>query len=1823
MRVRSRRTEAVLFWAGVAFLAGLPASALEKGGEKKGEKAEKAEEKKGPEHGVTLEEDETVTTLLKKAREAAVKAVKDPEAWPVSVKAYSEILAKHADKVYLYRWSGDNEEGARAYGLGVYRSVAEKVGEELAGLSPAGLAVYRAMHDSTARGMYADAQERLDEREMETVGRTYFSTTWGDDALLWLGEMAYDRGANRQAVARLARIAKHPDPSAPALAVKVRTFLAELKVGHRDEAEKLLPRIAELAKDPKAGNLRVGEAEGEAALADLRARLEAAPRQPVQTTDGGGGLDTLLGNATHTRVGPPRPAVGVRKWSESIARLLGAPKGYQERTTRMIRDPNTGQPRRVTVNNVHLTARGNCFLLTNGRVVGGHLLSNPNPDRPLFWFPSSPAGLWPTMPGATGMEQQTMGVIDSPLFCTLGEDHLYVALGPPPMDPIPRWWGGGQQPKQTPNWLAAVGKKRGGMLGLESGLLLWSLEPPKPGSETDHRVNSKADQEWLKEVYFASAPTYADGTLYVLAVESGGGSHTAWAVSLDAGSGRVLWKTKLCTGSPAYFNSGTQPALALPVAVGGGSVYCVTNLGAVAALDAATGGVKWIRVYERNPGLEADPNRGRMPSATDSWDANPPILFEDILICTPQDSLCIYAFDLQTGRRKWQAERVRDSGRGAPGDAERLRTVVGLVNRRLVLTGKGVVFMDAAGGRLECSALLSGPAVGRGVIAGEQVFVPTATGVDIVDARLVETKDKDGGVILKPTAKLLAGQKWTDPQLEAGNLFLASDVLLSVSPTHVNAYFIPEAIEARLKERLKTAPDDLATWAELGDLYHVLGRFEDAVAAFDEGLARPAAKSDEPKLKEQAAELRARKFEAFFAAGEKALPTDPAAATKRYEQALATAQKPEQSVRAVWKMAEAALARKEGAQAVEHYQRLILEFSGVNYSFEPNSSCLASVFAHREIEKLKKSNRQALEQYERRAREAIQAALEKKDLPGLEAALRRFPSADAQADGLLALTQLALEKNEPGLARTYGQRFLSVGRSSPRLPEALACLALAYEKCGMLGAAKNTLRGLARDPALGEASLKLPDGQTQKAGAWANARLAEPVFQKPASNAARSLGDGKLVEAWTKGNLAVAAALNPAGQPPSSMLRTALTVEQANELVARSGHTGEELWLPRPKLPADCYGQQSAWADELLVLAGASEVLALDTRQKGKVAWTYTIGAAEAASGQPEVDENEAPVQVRSVPGRGGSVTLVVSEQLVVLGLPGGRLAVLDGSSGLPVWSAKGEGGQILGAPAVGNGFVAVANAHQRPPRIAVYDLASGQRRAQVNFPAQQLLQPPVACGDQLYLAGNDQKLRAYSAADGKQLWEHALNGPPAAVTATPELVLCVTANLELVALDPNAAGNEKRLLWRAQTDTGGQCAGVIMDGEDVFLASRQDARRGQLLAFQAKGGKLKWKVETGGEAISAETSLARDHLLLGSGSPDRGRGASTAQLVHRVSGKLTWVQNYTAVRVGGTVLGDGGVLLCEENKVTAFLPAASETVAQDLEGLQKQLRSNPGDAALRLRLAQILFDRGEGRKAVETLSPALALQTLDAAAFSQGYRKLARFREAVSRTSKPVLTFSRLRSPPKMDGDLSEWQKLPAATLDTWRDVYLAGEEEARLPYGASAWKGPADLSVAFRGAYDEKNLYLSWVVTDDVHSNTQTEPVELWQGDSVQVAFDLEQDAGPGFRGNDFEMGLALNDKGELLRCRWVEKGRFVMKPLEAEGKVIRGEDQKQTLYFLTLPLDYLGLKPGAGTKFGFTFIVNDSDGPKGIEKGMAPSPGIWDPKFPGQYATGEWGD
>lgn len=1760
-----------------------------------------AEEPKRPEHEVQLEEDDTVELLLRKARESAAKGAEDPEAWPACIKAYIEILSKHANKVFLARWLGDGGEDARAYGLGVYRSVAEKVTEEVSKLPPAGLAVYQALIDPQARGIYAVADEQLDERQMETVAQTYFPSAWGDNAVVWLAEYAYQRGADRQVLSRFSRLSGHPAPDVSKLAVAVRIFLTEVRLGQREEAEMALKSLEHLAAKKGLEALRIGAKVGEAALEDLRARLKVTG-EGAKNERKDEGWDTYGGNATHTRGAPERTAVGVRKWSIPIPRLLGAVEGCSASTATLVRNSRTGQTRRVTPTNIHLALRKGLFLLTNGRVVACHSISRPEPDRPVFWWPPSARDLWPS---STKPEQQPnnpfqgqqMGVVDQVYFPTLGEDHLYVALGPAPMGPMPQWWGERDRPKQEPNWLVAVGKKAGGTLGLEGGSLLWSSEP---GADEQCRINGKADQEWLRGAYLVSSPTYVDGVLYTMAVEESNGPRTAWVVAFDAPTGRLLWRTRICAGQPPLHGGGLQPALGLPVAVSGGLVFCVTNLGAVAALEAATGVVRWIRIYERTPGLGVDPRTGEYPVSS-YWAANAPMVFEDLLIVTPQDSNFIYAMDLQTGRRKWQAERVRSLPRG--GANEPLEYVIGLVHGRLALSGRSVVFLDAKTGKIEYSPEWQNDSiVGRGVVAGAYVFVPTNKGIVVIDGRL--------GSSGKPMWKMIGGEKehrWGEPKVEAGHLFVDRDALLSVSATHVNAYFVAEVVEARLKERLGASADDLASWLELGDLYHVQERFDDAVKTFDLALARPSVRKDDEETRRLVGELRLRKFESFFGAGEKCMSAKKSAeGYAQYEKALACSPDVHTSVRALWKLGDAALAKGDAVAAAGHFQTLLTDHGEVQFSFEAHSSCLASVYARRRLEQIRKEHPKALEPMEAYAREAIQKAITGKEIETLEMALRKYPNSEAYAEGLLALIKLALEKGDPLTARVQGLRFLNACRQSPRLPDAMACLVLSSEKTGLLGPAKQMLRRLSAM----KGSVEPPGEPVQSAAEWAAARLKKPDYVQPVSNAAKDLGNGRLVEMWSREDSSATGVLVPGGPTPPSMLNQVLVLHQSEaEMSSRSGRSGEELWLPRPALPAGFQPQWSAWSQELLVVAGQNQLTAYDARSGGKVAWSYLFAGDE----ETVLSEEEA---VQVVHQR-GQVGLSVNEQVVALSLPNGSLVVLDAASGQPFWTTKGRGGPMLGAPALGNGFVAVAMMQQQPMKVVVYDFLTGRQRCEIHLPGNQLIHPPQAQGDWLYLLGGDNKLHVYSGEDGKQVWEFPFEAPPVHAQVNAEVFIAVLANQQVVALSVERDVVEKRLMWRTLPDGGGPCNGVVVDGADVFVSQRFEGQKGRVSAYHAGGGKLRYRVDTAGGQIDSDDDLARSHLVIDALDP-RTSGAQCISLVDRRTGKLTWSQSVSPR--ASSVLFDGGVVVAGAGKLTGYVVAASERVGTDLETMRKAAAEMPGDLTVALRLAQVLHERKESREALDVLARYLAAPGASEEGFSRAYDRLRMLRSNLARTDKRVVGFERVAKPLSIDGSPADWRALTALKLEAWPFVDLARDEEQRIAYPRDAWRGPEDLSVAFRGGYDDKNLYLHFDVTDDRASNAEKQNAELFKGDSVQVAFDLEREEGLGFHGQDFEMGWGVGDQGASLSWCWVEGGKYLMKPMETPVKALRDEAQKKTEYRAILPLEYLGLKSAAGTQFGFTFVVNDSDGEKGVRKGIAVSPGIWNPKFPGQYATGE---
>ena len=1799
----------------------------------------------GPEHNVTLAEEPGVLELLSKAQKARAKAEQDPQAWPECVKCYSEILRKYPNSVYLDRWEGPDKKDL-AYKNGLYKSTRERVAKEIASLPPAGLAIYGVINDPAARALFLEAREELDARKMDQLARDFFATSWGDQALAWLAEIDSGRQAPREALTHVTQALKHPHPSIPRIGLLVRECLAQIELGDSAGAAKTLQETEGLLPAAKENELRVGHTEGRAALEQLKTRLAATQRAPAAKPLSASASDrswpTYFGNAAHNRVAPERSNVGLRKWSEPIVKLLYGPNA-EPNTMQKVMGPDNQAVDDPTMN-CHLAVQDGHLYLCDTQVVAAYPVGNPQAGAPgaggnaKFIFPSDAQPVKPPARQRSaiiqfgGVYMRSSGVRHRANSCTLAEDRLYFACGAEAPVPSPNFFMA-QEQKETPNFLAALGKQAPGST-LESGKLVWSLQPDNHLQAFD--AQSKADQEWLKTVYFVTAPTWDAGVLYALAVHHSGLTE-AWAVACDAATGRLLWRTQICAANPILVGGLVQPARGLPAAVADGTVFVVTNLGAVAALDAMTGDVKWIRIYERLPVPDRQ-NFSGMRQTQEFWGPNPPIVYGSMLIATPQDSELLYVYDIETGRRLWHISRTeRDPG---------LKHILGISHGNLVVSGAtNLHFYELKGGRE------TGPAEplsfesmirGRGIVAGNTILVPTANALIIVDASLVDGK-------FRPSVR---GQyKWAEPEREAGNVFAAGDVLYTVSHTHVNAYFVWEEMEAKLKERMAQSPGDLALYTELADVYQRVGHFEQELALLDNAFQLADKTKDDPKTGAAIVELNKRKFDAWFELGKArekgspGTPPNPEAAYDCYQKALVAARLPGQAealpVAALRAMAENRAAKKDLALAVEHYQQIITQHGDVVYAYSPEAATKARLFAGERVGELKKADPACYEKVEAAAKSALAKA--GTDTRQLETLLADYPNAETCGIVLLKLTQLLLE-NRPEQARQHAQRFLGRYPHSGETPTATALLAVAYERSGLLGPAKDVLRRLATRPEFAGKALPSdpavlnPAGQSAVADVaqWAAQRLTAPQFQRPVSDATASLGDGKLKEAWVKTATEQSVPLIVHGLVPGGMRRNLFYVENQSELMVLSGtDKGEELWLPRPKLPADCIPKPDPadpmrfikapaspvgyWAEHLLIIGGRREIMAFDSLEKGKLAWRKELKFPVVSPQQRYW------LQVSS-----GRLTIAYSV---------GTLSVVDAVSGKELWTQS-ENSPFLSCPALGEGFVAAAADSGR--RIIIYDLETGARRTPVEAGS---VQPLVfgAAGDRLYFGMGRDVLKAVDAVNGKVLWEQQTGGTITALKATLELVVAVTDNHQVTAYSTVGNAELKLRRWSPVLPLGATVTGLLVDGEDLYVTVQAPPQKPKLIAFSIpKEGKILWDVELASDpasslALSPQTVTA-GHLLVSESTWDpTGEKPCALALVDRRTGKLAWSVNLSSDQhfrdVENMLLPpfrvqvfDGGVAVTESRRREAYLLQDARNLDELIASLADKVARNPNDLDARVKLAAKRFEKGEQEKGLQEVSALLGSPAVTGDAFVDIYAELGRLREELARTKRRAFSFAKVPDGSKLDLSPDAWAGVPETALQDWRDIYFPSDDPTSRAIRKSAWSGPDDLRVSFRGAYDERNLYLLFVVTDDKHRNDAVDANCCDLGDSVKLVFDIDRAGGRGFRGEAFEVGACLNSSGNVLSWRWVEHGKYLggNTPLEPAPLVVRDEAKKQTVYKFTLPLSYLKLKPEAGTgkRFGFSFAVNDQDEGE-VTKSVCASPGALRPAIPSLFSEGILGE
>jgi outer membrane protein assembly factor BamB/tetratricopeptide (TPR) repeat protein len=206
-----------------------------------------------------------------------------------------------------------------------------------------------------------------------------------------------------------------------------------------------------------------------------------------------------------------------------------------------------------------------------------------------------------------------------------------------------------------------------------TGRLRWANGPVAPVTEEDNRTS-----------YFA-CPAGGRRTIYASYVVDNieGETHldTVYGVrAFDSTTGRILWSRELNRLDVGKFMLSELTTIrnrirsyASPPVLREGTLYCTSDAGVFAALEASTGQVKWITrypylrsIHDRTQPLATDPyRRGLVLSELNQplWYNQRPLIVGDRMYVVPVDADFIFCLDRATGKILWSRQKgthVRD-----------------------------------------------------------------------------------------------------------------------------------------------------------------------------------------------------------------------------------------------------------------------------------------------------------------------------------------------------------------------------------------------------------------------------------------------------------------------------------------------------------------------------------------------------------------------------------------------------------------------------------------------------------------------------------------------------------------------------------------------------------------------------------------------------------------------------------------------------------------------------------------------------------------------------------------------------------------------------------------------------------------------------------------------------------------------------------------------------------------------------------------------------------------------------------------------------------
>ena len=421
-----------------------------------------------------------------------------------------------------------------------------------------------------------------------------------------------------------------------------------------------------------------------------------------------------------------------------------------------------------------------------------------------------------------------------------------------------------------------------------------------------------------------------------------------YVLCFDLESGKYRWNCYIASANTVNVPWAGGPAMLFPentshLAYADGRVYVLTNLGALAALDAYNGSIAWLDIYPtRNP-AGMNPNQPfvnpwlmqqqMQQNPPKPWTFNPVIVAGGKVFALPGDSDDLLIYDAGTGAevKRIPLKDLADCNDLRPSDPHdeplKFDTLLAVDGEQIILAGDRhglgqIVSFDWQHYAADRSGLLWASVGfqdirGRCFVTRDSVFVPTAEHLVRVERATGKCAD------YYPQND----RSWDEQEGEGpGNVLVTSDHVVLAGPKSVDVYTDLTAARAKLDREVAAAPNDALPRLRYAEVMFVSGQTDAATKKLDEAiqlLGGPQAMQPGPGRDQ--AFIDALTFAEKLTSGAPATAND--VAVKLFDRAELAAASPTQKVQCTMSRARYAESIKDPAGAVELYQRVLSDGS--------------------------------------------------------------------------------------------------------------------------------------------------------------------------------------------------------------------------------------------------------------------------------------------------------------------------------------------------------------------------------------------------------------------------------------------------------------------------------------------------------------------------------------------------------------------------------------------------------------------------------------------------------------------------------------------------------------------------------------------------------------------------------------------------------------------------------------------------------------------------------------------------------------------------------